>query len=524
MAMNRISWLALALVSAGLLVFLYLRLNEFWSINSDQANALYTAMAMAAGNWRLHGWTVPPDSFWGLDIALIALVWAVTGKAILALRLVPALAYLLLGIAAACLCLPGRKSAARLGASMLLAVALLVPLHIRNAETFFSESPMHFLTVACILGVIGLAARSLTAPPARRWIFLLLYSLLSLDAALSDPMFTILGTLPILIALALADFPAGAPRIRLAACGIGVTLLAKTLLAINMATGGFTPSPTQLAFGRLFAMPRSTGIILKGILDVLACDPFGLSLHQAMIQLLRMPLLLLVGLPLYRVGEQILGKWWFKRPGSRAPAFIETGLFLIIALNLAAMQFTAQVIDIGGIRYLLPAWACAVVLAARTSKPGLGINSYYALLLVVGLGADAQAMMHRAPPAFTPVTQRLATCLESVGLDNGYGVYWRASAVTLASDGRVTVRAVHTNITTHAVTPMMWMSTTRWYPTWPPARPFFVITDPKYAGLSNSAVLASFGTPDSVLKVGSAVVNIYGRHIAPGACSGADQS
>jgi hypothetical protein len=396
-----------------------------------------------------------------------------------------------------------------------LGAALLVPVHTKNAADFFSEAPLHFLTVASMLASIGLVARVLE--DGRRWGSLALLGVVSVDAAASDPMFVVLGSLPMVAALVLAELPDAVPRWRLAAGVLAAAALGRGLVALNTACGGFVAPPTPLAFAVYEDLAASLAITVRAVIDVLGCDPFGLSLRQAEIDLLRLPLLLVLGVPFYRLGWAVVAR--VRRRG-KAPGFVETSLWLLAAAAMGVMLVTSKVHDVPSIRFILPAWAAACVLAARWDWKGWRVPIYATVLVVVALGADAQAVARSVPPAFTPMNQELADCLETLGLHEGYGTYWRASAVSLASGGAVMSRAVSIDWSTRALEPMMWMSDIGWYEPFPVGKAFFVISEPGDAMLPRPAVLARFGVPAASLVVDGAVVDVYGARVAPGACAG----
>jgi hypothetical protein len=508
-----------AIVAAALLLVIYVRLFTFWPINSDQANVMLAAMDMDSGNWRLHGWTLPPDSFWGLDIPTLGVIWSFTHNAVFTERFVPALEWLILGGVILGLASSGRKSNWTSCLFFLLAIFFL-PTLAKGTILFISDAPTHTLTAACILGAIWLAHSMLKAPPGARSTQAILYGLVTVDAAASDPMFVMLGVLPILAALAFADFPVGAPRIRLAVYTVALTAAGRLLITLNTATGGFHPSATDFMFVDFFDIPRSVGILLKSILDILNCDPFGFSVHQRLTQLLRLPLLLLVCIVFYRTAKRLFISVKTPSPQNRAPAFIETALCLVIAADIASMLVSATVVDINNVRFLLPAWAAIAVLVARTANFNAGTQLYCAVLAVIALGADLDslhAIRHKAPPAFAAIDENLAACLETLHLPQGYGTYWRASSVTLAAQRKVSVRALNIDGAGNVV-PMLWVSTTAWYHPLPAGSSFFVITEANDASLPRENVLAAFGPPQSSINIDDATINVYGRKLAPDAC------
>jgi hypothetical protein len=503
------------LLALAVLMPLYLHLFALLAINSDMANWLFAARDVADGNWRLHDWTLSPDNFWGLEVPVTAAVWSLTKDIIFTARLVPALNWLVLGAVCLVLATRGRK-VTWTNALIVLAPLLLVPTHGKNMVTFQGMSPIHVLSVACIVGVIAIANR-ISLPGRAGKVLWAIYLLVIVNASASDPLFVVLGCLPVAIALAIGGLPAGAPRGKLILVMIGSVIAGRVLVHINAATGGFGPSVTNLHFVQIFDIPRSFGITLKSALDVLGCDLFGLSIQQAQIHLLRLPLLLIVGIPLYRLTQRVYVLLRHQTWNGEPPAFVDCALCLIVVTNIAVMLISGTVVDTGAIRYMLPAWAAASVLAARWFGRHRGALVYCGIITLVTLGADLQALWRERPLAFLPVDSQLAACLPALGLHEGYGTYWRASSVTLASAGRVRIRSVGVD-QDGRIAERKWLSKSSWYQPFPFRSAFVVVTMPDDTLVPPGAVETTFGPPTSRFKVSSAIVFVYGRTVPPNGC------
>ncbi len=507
--MRRLAWGAGYIVAGAALTLLLTRIFGLWVINADQVNNLFIAQDWISGNWRLSGWAIAPDNYIGLEVPLTAFVWLATHDAVLTLRLMSALAWVILCAAAVFLALEGTR--ARVAALLALGALLIVPIHERNGADFIANSPLHVMTVACILAAIGLAARLAAGWPKRPWA-LLLFCLISLDAGASDPMFTVLGALPLAGALAVAELPPGVPRWQLVVLTLIMPFAGRMLIAVNMVTGGFISWPTILAFTPFTHIGQSFAITVKSALDVLGADPFGLGVTQAKNHLLRLPLVWLVGLVVWRAAQPI----WARRRGifSGTPALplIETALILIIGFNIAVMLVTLNVIDFGAIRFILPAWASAAVLAARRFEPGSAMKAYLALVILLALGTDTALALKKSPPPFTPVDTALSACLLKTGLTDGFATYWRGGTVTLISGGRLHVHQLAAAADGTDVVPYEWQARMEWYKPWPPAAPFFVITEAGDMSLPAANVPAKFGSPTAMIPVGDAQIWIYGAH------------
>jgi hypothetical protein len=492
--------------SAALLGLLCLGLFSLRPTNSDDVNMLWAASDMAKGNWRLHGWILSPDNFWGLELPLAAAIQNLTGNALLTLCLVPAIAWLMLGGAAIFAAATG--SGLRNGAVVIfLTPVLLIPLHAKNSADFFAGAPYHVLTVAAIMISLALAEFLMKAGRHRKLSFIA-FGLVVCDASASDPTFLFLGVVPILAALAVADLPPEASRLRLAGVTIGAAAVGRMVIALNDATGGFTAAPTNLFFTDLFSIPRSLGIIVKSALDVLNCDPFGLSLGQAKIQLIRIPLLAMLCLAVWRTGRQLAASLRASSKTSRAPSFVDTALCVLVVANIGLLVLSNQAVDMGSARLILPAWVAAAVLAARRLELGFGTLAYCALTATLAIGADIQVLVRQPADHFTPSTRQLAACLTALDLKQGYASYWNASAPMLATGNSVTIRAARTDGT---LKPFLWLANTVWFHPFPASSDFFVVTAANDPDISPAAVRATFGLPAASVAIGEFLIEIYGH-------------
>ena len=114
-----------------------------------------------------------------------------------------------------------------------------------------------------------------------------------------------------------------------------------------------------------------------------------------------------------------------------------------------------------------------------------------------------------------PATARLATFLAAHHLTSGIGGYWESSAVTVGSDGAVTIRAVLPG----TLQPDLWEAKGSWYDAGP-NRATFLVTD-SAPGFFNHwqpklAALAALGQPARTYHVGPYTVYVWDKNLLAG--------
>ena len=111
---------------------------------------------------------------------------------------------------------------------------------------------------------------------------------------------------------------------------------------------------------------------------------------------------------------------------------------------------------------------------------------------------------------------RLAAFLESNGLTEGYSDFWNSSHTTVASGGRVTVRAIRGRVPELGhpdhLEMQNWFCKTEWY--LPETFNFIVFDGKDYLHVSEDVVTALLGSPDRILDNGEYRVYVYDSRIA----------
>jgi hypothetical protein len=355
-----IQWACL-LAGAALAGLFYIRLSGLFPGIADSANALLAGQDMAAGNIRLRGWWLAPDNYWGLDEALLALVYAFTHNAALTLRLVPAIN---LDCLAGCILalLPRQSFWQRF---FVVTAFILIPSIHGEILYFLFLAPFHVLTAACIMLSIWLSARILEGS-GRDYPYFLPLVLVVIDAAASDPLFYYLGCLPIVLALIAVQTANWKQRAKIILLIMLCAYLGHLIPDLNERHGGFI----YWRLGDRFHLGAGAMVSLlqlgQTILQTLGAWPGQGDVLGAVI---RLPLLGVAIFSAYSVGLAWI--LHFKTPVGRAPVFIDLALLLVMGADLGAMWVQTVNPDGADARFLLPAWAAAAALAARYYKPAV---------------------------------------------------------------------------------------------------------------------------------------------------------
>ncbi len=479
-----------ALLGVGfsfVLVVFYFQLFAVKPFNSDTANALLVAKGMAAGNWQMHGWYLPPDNFWGLDQALAALFFIITSNGILTLRLASVFEWTGLMVLSTYL---GTRPRPSTQAMSILAVLLLVPVFGPITADSYFWLPCHVLTVFSMLLTVVLGDQILK-DTSNSWGWVFLFMVVTIDCAASDPFFQFILTLPFLIALAFNEARLR-KRLSLGFLFLACVAVGMFLVQMNTAWGGFVRvAPDVPPFVTAKYIPSATLNVILAWLGVLGCYPQYLSIFSALLAVLRIPLLFFITLPALNCLRRI-----------KTLDFIDTTLLFIIGANICAVIVAAQIRDQGGERFLLPAWVAGSILAARFMRKDKIITIYCFSTAALTLLAAIVSLAH-SPDGQVPVSEREMAYIKALSrhhLTRGYSYYWRASDTTVATDGRIRIVAVRPS-TCGTLVPYDWLSTKRWYSGDPKSHSFFVSL-PEDGKLSPLKIATNtFGKPSNMFRI-----------------------
>jgi hypothetical protein len=361
-----------------------------------------------------------------------------------------------------------------------------------------------------------MAAWLLLDRAGRRWYVAVAAAALLGWAAVADTLVLYIGVLPLVLVCAVRVYRATViDRAPLASQRYEITLgvsalvagaVAEKMLPLIHSLGGFFVSApaTQFAQGTTIVnhnLPvAAEGLLLLGGANFLGQPLTGITVFA---------LLHVVGVIL------AAGALWLAaRRFLRDLGLVDQVLVAAILINLVSYVLSTHAASLASTRQIAAVLPFGAALAGRLLGRRLmtaGLVPVLAAVLagyLVGLGYEA-----RQPPA-PDQNRELASWLAARHLHAGLSGYWEANVVTLASGGRVQIRAV---LPAHGrVTPYAWESDAAWYDPRGASANFVVLFPerPGYPGLIDTqAVRATFGPPARTYQFGPYTVLTWNKNI-----------
>ena len=187
-----------------------------------------------------------------------------------------------------------------------------------------------------------------------------------------------------------------------------------------------------------------------------------------------------------------------------------------MAVDVAAYLFSNQAIDLRTSRYLVPLLVFGAVLAGRCGADWVwpGRMRIQALALALGY-AGVLAISLEAPVAVNPEVA-VGEFLQGHNLTYGVSGYWEASTVTVATNGRVRVRAI--TLQDNTAYAYRWEAVDAWYdPSVPGNNARFVLRDTSgLQPLDRRSTENTFGAPSREYRVGRYEVLVWDRNLLSG--------
>ena len=509
---------AAAALAVALLFLAYLRVSRTYPENSDESNDLLMAWDMLHGNVLLHGWYLSDVSFITTELPQYALLAGLFGLHSDTAHIAAAMTYTLVLVLAVLLA-RGTVSRREAGPRMLLTAGLM----------FAPQLGVGVFILLLSLGHIGTAVPLLLTwlvidrCPAR-WYVPVAVGLLLTWMLIADPLVLLVGVVPLVAVCALRVARAmflERDRLRthwfelsLAAAAIVAQGLASAAGRLLQASGAFFLHPVPYQLAPVHTWPKHAWVTGKGLLALFGAKPEGppAALAFALLHLVGVALVVWAVL---RVARRFLS--W--------PDMISQILLVAMVVNVVAYvpSTLANATDLNAREFAL-VLPFGAVLAGRTlaaslrdSKEG-GRGCGWGVrpaLLAAAVGYAASLGWAAAQPSVPPMNARLATFLEAHHLTSGIGGYWESSAVTVGSDGAVTIRAVLPG----TLRPDLWEAKSSWYD--PGAhRANFLVTSSTPGFFNhwqpNQAALAALGRPATIYHVGPYTVYVYDKNLLAG--------
>jgi hypothetical protein len=419
----RAAWIAAALV---LLAF-FVRIAYTTQADSDGAADALQGWEMLHGNLLLHGWVLGDASYYTYDLPVFAFTEFFLGLHTAALRIVPALTFLILTLCVMATARTNSSGGAGVVRSAVAMAVLACGLVQPAGATVQLQEPDHASTPAILLACFLLIDRKLS-----RWFTAPLIFLLLGAGQLDDE--TVLYVAVPAIVLVCA-YRAASGR-KLIGPDVGIALTA--ILSVPAATftrrllvhlGAFAMIPPRTAVAPLSQWPNHAAVTASNIRVL-----FGAELPAAGALGIAGFVIGAAGLLAVTFGfGKVIWRW---RTASRAEQLMCVAIVVNLGVYIAStLPWPTRTREITA---LLPLGA---VLAARALvPPTVAIAKRFwlaftaaAVVALLPLTAAAAAPIQGTPES------TLAAWLEGHGLRYGVAYYWDASIVTVVSGDRVDI-------------------------------------------------------------------------------------
>lgn len=474
--------------------------------DSDNANAVLIGNALAHGNLLLHGWTLPPDSYWSIDLPFYAIFTAAEGIRPALMHQVPVLLDVALVVLGATCAGRGFVGWGKWTAATTTFLVLGLPSAV--LASYLLVGPQHVGTALfCLAAFLALSRDSLVA----RAIGILVLG----AAVVGDPVAVAVGVVPVgLAGLATAwgqrRWQSGLSAGGGALGALGLAEVVKYLIRLGngyatsalvpLATPSQWPSNIRYSFVRLWDMLAGQAAVPTG------WGGLSMSAH-------------LLGTTVVAIGVvggsgRLVRDVALRSQNRRASPSIRQ-LEDMLVIGVWGSMATNVLVRAPSGRYLLPGLAFAVILGGRfLGAAAIRLRPRQSLtrVMVPGLIAlltigyvSSFISLGRLPPPLDPqpiLAQRLA----AQGLHEGVGVYFDASIITVDSDNKV---RVHPVLNVNGVVRLFGYQSEA--PPSGPLAPRFLVYTPSqpWGGVDTASASHAFGPPSSSWRVGPYQVLIW---------------
>jgi hypothetical protein len=503
----RLRWLAAiasVLLLGAILVQVYNRLSLTAGPTADSANALLQGQAMAHGNLLLRGWALSGASFYATDLPFNALLTVLHGLSPGVAHETGALIYAAVVVAATLLA-RGDATGMRAVTRMLVTFVLLAAPMPGQAVQILLLGPFHVGTTLILLLAFLMLDVAGRAPAAA-----VAFGLFLALALLSDGLALWAGAAPVIavcgLRLARRQRPL-APDLALLTAAVLAIPAALVAGWVMRHMGAFMTVPLNATFVRIEDLPKNLGLTVEGLLVLFGANFFGQPLAEGRT--------LTIFVHLIGFAFVAFVAWWAAkdwRQGREQDRMTQV-LLLAAALDVGAYLLSSQAIDLATTRYLTPAFVFGSVLAGRLGAERLWQSRHRGTGLVVAFAYVAFLYASLQAPPAPDSNGNLGHWLAAHNLRYGLADYWQASTVTVASGGKVRVRAI--DLEAPKPSPYWWEAETAWYdPAVPGNDARFVLRDTGDSrSLTSQRVEAAFGAPAARYQVGQFEVMVWDRNV-----------
>ena len=491
-----------------LLVIIYSLLFSHIPINSDCASYFLQAQDMVNGNVFLKNWTLTMDTYYSIDTAFLAVAMLIAGPSLKLFYIVPAIVFALMVLLT--LALSKQKSYSFFSFCFIFIMLGLPSLNTANLSfgliAYHAGSLLYCLLI--LFCIIKLQRPVLKA---------LLCFFLTYLVCLGDPWVDFVLVLPLLMVWLLGKKQAETqaplaylPFVFLSAvilAHLSVWLLSHVYPISIAAIDHKIDSPKESLLALIFLLINFAH--LAGI--YIQAPKYFTVIHQ-------------LGLIIMIWGFLRAIKNWQEQDWLNR--FFITSIITMAAafiLSEASMgSYLAQAqVDIFSARYLSSCYVFGIILSMRVFKEDMLLKAFLlkdikglmAILLALNLYYFIPLLFLPKPePPVMPAIQ----WLEKNQYSHGYGNYWEASAITVMSSGKLTVRPIINPIDSNEITPDHWLTKSDWYSkTESPDQGNFIIFNSRHPDrLDLAKIILNFGKPGQIITINGYTILIWNKNIS----------
>jgi hypothetical protein len=513
--------LLVAAISLIALTLFYIVIFGQVQRESDFASSFLAGRDMFAGNWRLEGWWLPPDSFWLTDVPLYGLAGLVFGLRPEVLLYVPAFLWAALTVSCCAVAVRG-EGRNRFWALPVVLTLIGLPLFRSSAVMVQATyAPMHVASLILILVMFVLADKAIEDGIALSKARLSCFGAATFVALIGDPLVMVAGVLPVLGAAICSR------RKGLTSCFVvgGTVVLSSAMagiaLKLNEDLGGFhvvQADALSLAFASYPQFIANISYVFQNTLHIFGAWFFDSHAARMSPELLRL-VLFMVALATVCVAvnsglkevELISSATLISVRGSPLTLMLAMGILLDVGATLVSR---ATFDDYSAARYLFPTLVFGTILVARQAANWrlVGIIGIAAAVASTFAVVHTYSMGPRHMVAAQPRILELAAWLKEHDCTKGYGPYNTSAIITTLTEGEVTIRPVVRTWRSVGIDELRWLTSAIWYPTpFSSRKPGFVIVDNDEITTTYTAsdVIFTFGQPIRRAMVGDYLVLLY---------------
>lgn len=496
--------------------FLILLLHSFYTalsflrvpLNSDHANQVLQAADILGGNIFLKGWNLTGVSFYFSELPFYVLGTVITGVDTCAYIIAASLMVICLSVLGYCLAFRDHGSQPVSKVMFYLALTGFPTLNLLGYLRGHCAIFVYFFLLLLSTKHI-LAAEKV---PVRSWILIVI---LTACGCMSDMQLLIIAVIPIILFCAvnlLRNDSRFSRRKTSLLCiisliGTGAGMVLDKLL---MMLGGINKNSflDTRKFVDMDALEEKFKLFGKGILTVFRFDISSEALtFRDFFALLFTAVILLTAL-VFLIST--LRRYLKEGSGDAVSVVLSLSLVVMMLICFFTDIYTAD----DSARYIAYLPFAAGVLICRGLERRHGHFSLPACVLVF----LAAGLLFAGPLSLKRIEtpqDRLAAFLLENGLSEGYADFWNASHTTVASNGRVKVRAIRGQVPELGKPDYLemqnWFCKTDWYRTG--SHNFIVFDGKGYLHVSEDVVTLLLGDPDHILENNEYRIYIYDRDL-----------